>query len=214
MVSHFLDQIDSYVHRQSQNSNKGTANMAEALKKPTRTDMSPTYRRIWQFMGQFRGKIGAAIGTSLLASIAFSLLPWPIRYLIDDVLLGDKLKLGIFGQHITETRSQKIAVGSALAGGYLVIQLLAAIVMSWSFYLFAGVALRMIHSLRGRMLRHLRSLSLGFHANRSSGEMIFRSINTPSQCFTACSVSYVSVNPACLIFTVLTNTGGGASFRP
>jgi ABC-type multidrug transport system fused ATPase/permease subunit len=151
--------------------------MAEALKKPTRTDMGPTYRRIWQFMGEFRGKIAAAIGTSLLASVAFSLLPWPIRYLIDDVLLGDKLKLGIFGQHLTETRSQKIAVGTALAGGYLVIQILAAIVMSWSFYLFAGVALRMIHSLRGRMLRHLRSLSLGFHANRSSGEMIFRSIN-------------------------------------
>ena len=128
-------------------------------------------------MGEFRGKIGAAIGTSLIASVAFTLLPWPIRYLIDDVLLGNRLKLAFIGEFATSTRGEKIAAGTALAATYLVVQVIAAIVMSWSFYLFAGVALRMIHSLRGRMLRHLRTLSLGFHANRSSGEMIFRSIN-------------------------------------
>ncbi len=44
--------------------------------------------------------------------------------------------------------------------------------------------------------------------------MILRSISTPSQCLTACSVSYVAVYPACLIFTVLTKTGGGGSFKP
>ena len=125
--------------------------------------MGATYRRIWQFMGEFRTSLGAAVGTSLIASVAFALLPWPIRYLIDDVLLGQKLDLGFLGRHSTATSGQKIAVGTALAGAYLVIQLLAAIVMSWSFYLFAGVALRMIHTMRRRMLTHLRRLSLGFH---------------------------------------------------
>ena len=78
---------------------------------------------------------------------------------------------------MTQTTGQKIVVGTWLAIGYLVIQLLAAIVMSWSFYLFAGVALRMIHTMRRRMLSHLRKLSLGYHADKSSGELIFRSIN-------------------------------------
>ena len=145
--------------------------------KPTRPGMGATYRRIWQFMGEFRSGITSAVGTSLLASIAFALLPWPIRYLIDDVLLGDRLRLGIFGDHVTRTTGQKIAAGTMLAVAYLAIQLVAAVVMSVSFYLFAKVALRMIHTIRGRMLRHLRKLSLGFHANRSSGELIFRSIN-------------------------------------
>ena len=139
--------------------------------------MGPTYRRIWGFMGEFRRSMAAAVGTSLVASVAFALLPWPIRYLIDDVLLGTRLRLGWFGSYITETTSQKVAVGTWLAVVYLVIQLAAALAMSWSFYLFAGVALRMIHTMRGRMLTHLRRLSLGFHANRSSGELIFRSIN-------------------------------------
>ncbi len=139
--------------------------------------MRPVYRRIWRFMGEFRGNLAAATGTSLLASVAFALLPWPIRYLIDDVLLGDRLRLGVLGTYETATRSQKIAVATGLAGGYLLLQVVAAVVMSVSFYLFAGVALRMIHTLRGRMLRHLRALSLGYHADRSSGELIFRSIN-------------------------------------
>ena len=139
--------------------------------------MGPTYRRIWRFMGEFRGRITAATGSSLLASVAFALLPWPIRYLIDDVLLGDRLRLGPLGPYLTATRTEKLGAGLALAGAYLALQVIAAVVMSVSFYLFAGVALEMIHTLRGRMLRHLRALSLGFHANRSSGELIFRSIN-------------------------------------
>lgn len=139
--------------------------------------MGPTYRRIWSFMGEFRRSMSAAVGTSLVASVAFALLPWPIRYLIDDVLLGQRLDLGWFGTHLSGTAGQKLATGTWLAIAYLVIQLIAAVMMSWSFYLFAGVALRMIHTMRGRMLTHLRRLSLGFHANRSSGELIFRSIN-------------------------------------
>ena len=139
--------------------------------------MRPTYRRIWLFMGEFRRSMAAAVGISLAASVAFALLPWPIRYLIDDVIVGTRLKLGVFGTYDATTVGQKLAVGTGLAAAYLAIQLVAAITMSFSFYLFAGVALRMIHTMRGRMLSHLRRLSLGFHANRSSGELIFRSIN-------------------------------------
>ncbi len=123
--------------------------------------MTATYRRIWGFMGEFRGPIAGAVATSLGASVAFALLPWPVRYLIDDVLLAD--------------RSARRGAAAALA--YLGLQAVAAVLMSWSFYLFARVALRMIHTLRGRMLTHLRTLSLGYHASHSTGEMIFRSIN-------------------------------------
>jgi ABC-type multidrug transport system fused ATPase/permease subunit len=139
--------------------------------------MAPTYRRIWGFMGEFRRSIGAAVTTSLVASCAFTLLPWPIRYLIDDVLIGKRLDLGPLGSFTTVTTNDKVAVGTGLALAYLVIQLVAALMMSWSFYLFAGVALRMIHTMRRRMLTHLRRLSLGYHADKSSGELIFRSIN-------------------------------------
>ena len=90
--------------------------VAEVHLKP---DMRPTYRRIWLFMGEFRRSMAGAVGTSLAASVAFALLPWPIRYLIDDVLLGTRLKLGVFGTYNATTTGQKLAVGTGLAVAYL-----------------------------------------------------------------------------------------------
>ena len=135
------------------------------------------YRRIWRFMMEFKAGLAAAIGLSLLTSVAFALLPWPIRYLIDGVLLSDRLELGPLGSYEAADDGQKIRLALALAAAYLGIQLVAALGASASFYHFAKTALFMIHTLRGRMMTHLRALSLGFHATRSTGDMIFRAMN-------------------------------------
>ena len=46
-----------------------------------------------------------------------------------------------------------------------------------SFYVIARTALLMIHTLRSRLVTHLRTLSLRYFSNTSVGELIFRSIN-------------------------------------
>ena len=46
-----------------------------------------------------------------------------------------------------------------------------------SFYVIARTALLMIHTLRSRLVAHLRTLSLRYFSNTSVGELIFRSIN-------------------------------------
>lgn len=139
--------------------------------------VSQIYRRIWRFMMGFRSGLAVAVGLAFVTSLAFSLLPWPIRYLIDGVLLSDTLDLGPLGTYATATDGAKVRVGLALAATYLALQLVAAVASSASFYYFAKTALFMIHALRGRMLSHLRSLSLGFHATKSTGDMIFRAMN-------------------------------------
>jgi len=135
------------------------------------------YRRIWRFMGEFRGTLSIAIGLAFVTSLAFSLLPWPIRYLIDGVLLGDTLELGPLGTFQSSSSEQKIRLGLILALVYLAIQIVAALAAAASFYYFAKTALFMIHTLRGRLMTHLRSLSLGFHSSTSTGDMIFRAMN-------------------------------------
>ncbi len=135
------------------------------------------YRRIWRFMKEFKGGLSIAIGLSFLTSVAFSLLPWPIRYLIDGVLLSDQLDLGPLGTYESTTDGEKVRLALILAAAYLIIQLVAAVGASAGFYYFAKTALFMIHTLRGRMMAHLRSLSLGFHATKSTGDMIFRAMN-------------------------------------
>ena len=134
------------------------------------------YRRIWRFMGEFRRGLAIAIGLAFITSLAFSLLPWPIRYLIDGVLLSDELDLGPLGAYTSATDSEKVRLGLILAIVYLTLQLVAALAASASFYFFAKTALFMIHTLRGRMMAHLRTLSLGYHATRSTGDMIFRAM--------------------------------------
>ena len=134
------------------------------------------YRRIWRFMGEFRTGLAIAIGLAFLTSLAFSLLPWPISYLIDGVLLSDRLELGPLGTYESATDGDKIRLGLILAATYLALQLVAALAASASFYFFARTALFMIHTLRGRMMAHLRTLSLGFHATKSTGDMIFRAM--------------------------------------
>ena len=128
-------------------------------------------------MWGFKAGLAMAIGLAFVASMAFVLLPWTIRYLIDGVLLSDELDIAVLGQFETETRSQKLNLAIALAGAFLALQLTAALFLSASFYWFARTALFMIHSLRGQMLSHLRHLSLGYHSATSTGDMIFRSIN-------------------------------------
>lgn len=135
------------------------------------------YRRIGRFMLEFKAGLGLGAGFSLLTSIAFALLPWPVRYLIDGVLLNDRLDLGPLGRFATVTTAEKVRASFGLGAAFLVLQLVAALAASASFYMFARTALFMIHTLRGRMVAHLRRLSLGYHAERSSGDMIFRSIN-------------------------------------
>ena len=147
--------------------------LSEADSKPP---VGQIYRRIWRFMGEFRAGLSLAIGLAFLTSLAFALLPWPIRYLIDGVLLADELDLGILGTYDTDTDGAKIRVGLVLAIAYLALQLVAALASSASFYFFAKTALFMIHTLRGRMVAHLRTLSLGYHATSSTGDMIFRAM--------------------------------------
>ncbi len=147
--------------------------LTETEAAPPVTDI---YRRIGRFMLEFRSRLALAIGLSFLTSVAFALLPWPIRYLIDGVLLSDRLEIGPLGSWEASTDGQKLRLVLILAGVYLGLQVLAAVFAAASFYVFARTALFMIHTLRGRMLTHLRALSLGFHANRSTGDMIFRAM--------------------------------------
>ena len=143
----------------------------------TAPPVNQIYRRIWRFMMEFRPGLAMAIGLAFITSLAFSLLPWPIRYLIDGVLLSDRLELGPLGTYESATDGEKIRLGLLLAAAYLALQLIAALAASASFYYFAKTALFMIHTLRGRMMAHLRTLSLGYHATKSTGDMIFRAMN-------------------------------------
>ncbi|MGH7860483.1 MAG: ABC transporter ATP-binding protein, partial [Candidatus Binatia bacterium] len=135
------------------------------------------YLRILRHMRGFRKGIATGIGLASLGSIFIVLQPWAIKYAIDGALVGRGLELPLIGTIPTGTPAERVRAGALMALVYLVITVVGVLIGSASFYVFAKVALEMIHDLRGRLVFHMRSLGLRFHASQSVGESIWRAIN-------------------------------------
>ena len=142
-----------------------------------RPPLAGIYRRIGRFLLEFKGRIGLGLGLSGVSTLLFVLQPFPVKLLIDGVLIDDRLELAWFGAVATATTDEKVAATAGLALAYVVVSVLQVVTNSASFLVIARTALLMIHTLRGRLVSHLRTLSLRYFANTSVGELIFRSIN-------------------------------------
>jgi ABC-type multidrug transport system fused ATPase/permease subunit len=135
------------------------------------------YVRILGEMRLFWRGIGSAIALAMLSSLLIALQPWPIKMVIDGILVDSVLDLGPFGQIASTTGDERLWVAFGLAAAYFVIVVIGVLFNAASFYVIARTALLMIHTLRSRLLRHVRSLSLSYHANQSVGDTIWRAIN-------------------------------------
>jgi ABC-type multidrug transport system fused ATPase/permease subunit len=135
------------------------------------------YRRIFRFMGEFRSGVGWGVGLAMVSSLFITLQPWPIKFVIDGVLAGDRLNLGPLGHVVSHTDGEKVLTAGWLVLVYLFITVVGVLMNAGSFYVIARTALLMIHTLRTRIVGHLRSLSLRYHANQSIGDSIWRAIN-------------------------------------
>ncbi|HEX5265391.1 MAG TPA: ABC transporter ATP-binding protein [Acidimicrobiales bacterium] len=142
-----------------------------------RPPLTGVYRRIGRLLWEFRGGVGLGVFLSGLSTLLFVLLPFPIKWLIDGVLIHRSLHITWLGTLGTATSHDKLRAGALLALGYVVVATAQALVNAASFYVIARTALLMIHTLRSRLVGHLRTLSLRYFANTSVGELIFRAIN-------------------------------------
>ena len=135
------------------------------------------YRRIFGYMLEFRAGVGASVLLAMLSSLFVTLQPWPIKFVIDGVLLRNSLDLGPFGTIVSHTSRDRFVIAGVLAAVYLFVTVVGVLFNAASFYAIARTALMMIHRLRSRLLRHVRTLSLRYHANQSIGDLIWRAIN-------------------------------------
>lgn len=142
-----------------------------------RPPLTGVYRRIGGLFWEFRAGVGSGILLSGLSTLLFVLLPFPVKWLIDGVLIHRSLHISWAGTISTVTTDQKVRAGAILALIYVVLATAQAVVNAASFYVIARTALLMIHTLRSRLVAHLRTLSLRYFSNTSVGELIFRAIN-------------------------------------
>lgn len=145
---------------------------------PPATPLPPgTYRRIVAYIGEFKRSVGVTVGLMMASSLFVTLQPWPIKFLLDGVLIDRRLDLGPFGEVVSETDGERLWLAAVLALTYLGITVAGVLLNAAAFYVLVRTALYMIHGLRVRLVVHLRTLSLRFHANQSVGDTIWRAIN-------------------------------------
>ncbi len=130
-------------------------------------------------LGQFlRGQlalrwrtIALAFG-SLLGAIAMDLAaPWPIKIVVDHVLLGKGLPASLtFLQPLLEQGSTVTLV--AMAGAIAGIALLSGAFAYLQTFLSARVGHELVFALRRELFSHLQRMSLAFHRRNRSGELM------------------------------------------
>jgi ATP-binding cassette subfamily B protein/subfamily B ATP-binding cassette protein MsbA len=135
------------------------------------------YRRIFKEMRLFWRGISSAVVLAMLGSLFMALQPWPIKLIIDGVLVDSSLDLGPLGEMVSNSDEESLRAAAGLAALYFLIVIVGVLLNAASFYAIARTALLMIHNLRSRLVRHVRSLSLSYHANQSVGDTIWRAIN-------------------------------------
>ena len=124
------------------------------------------YRRIFRFMLGFRRWLAFSVGLSMLSSIFITLQPWPIKFLIDGVLVDNDLDLGPLGTITSETDGERIGVAAALAAVYFAITVGGVLLNAASFYALARTALHMTRCARASSPTCARSPSPSMPTNR------------------------------------------------
>ncbi|MBI3465945.1 MAG: ABC transporter ATP-binding protein [Planctomycetes bacterium] len=128
-------------------------------------------RRVLGYLRPHRSRFLAGGGLVLLG-IGFELLkPWPLKIVIDS-MLQDKALPGPL-QHWLVGWNIVAQVGLAAAAIVLIAFLLGGLTLG-SNYLTIDIGQRMVNDLRTEVYSHLQKLSLKFHYQQQTGDLLFR----------------------------------------
>lgn len=131
--------------------------------------------RFSPYLRQQRGVIIRALLALLLATAMRLLEPWPLAFIVDNLLAKDHAPAGMLAGLAASVTVEELLL--LCAGSVIVI---AAIKAALSYFSTIGLAIagsRIISSVRVELFRHLQSLSLRFHQQAKTGDLAMRLIN-------------------------------------
>jgi ATP-binding cassette subfamily B protein len=125
-------------------------------------------------------RLAAVSLLALLAEVALGTLePWPLKFIFDHVLGAQHRGRSSVFSAFEALDALTVITGSALA--IILISGLRALADYGSTIGFARVANRVLTDLRADLYRHLQGLSLSFHNNARSGDLLLRIMNDVNQ---------------------------------
>lgn len=120
-----------------------------------------------------RGLLGGALASTLGYAVATLLEPWPLKLILDHVLLDRPLP-SFLAPALTYAGDDPVRVLYILVAAILVIAIARGILYYYQRVLTATVAHRAVADIRLDLYSHIQSLSFSFHDRRRTGDILTR----------------------------------------
>lgn len=149
--------------------------MFRVLRERTQ-DVRATFRGAYQFRAELFKHWPKLLG-AFLFSLAFAAVrlaePWPLKFIIDNVLQGAPLNTG--NEFVDTTLSgDRVAILIAACVAVLVLGLLRGVTSYYQQVMTSVVGQQVVLTIRQRLFAHLQRLSLSYHTRNPSGELLSR----------------------------------------
>ncbi|HWB85974.1 MAG TPA: ABC transporter ATP-binding protein [Bryobacteraceae bacterium] len=129
---------------------------------------------LWRLLKPHSGALIGGIAAILVESVASLAEPWPLKIVLDNVLKS-KPGSGWLNQLILSSAgTDKVAVLKFAALAVLVIASVGAVSNYTEKYITATLGQWVMHDLRHTLYSHIQRLSLGFHNQKQTGDLISR----------------------------------------
>jgi len=126
------------------------------------------------FLGNLREVKGRLLfaGLCTLGATAAELLkPWPLKVILDHVILDKPVPHALRALHGLLTEG-KVPLLLEAAAGIVVIALAGGLFSYFQIFITSSIGYRMVYALRRELFTHLQTLSLAFHNRARSGDLL------------------------------------------
>ncbi len=151
-------------------------------------------KRWWAHIGRyaspFKGRLAAVLALLLAFSAAEALKPWPLKFVVDNVLAGKPLPEQVDWIGKLPGGAAPVGLLAWLTAGTVILFLAGWLAKMAQAYVQAGLAARMNYRLGADIFDYIQRLSLRFHASHRVGDLVQR-VLSDSACARELVVSVV-----------------------
>jgi ATP-binding cassette subfamily B protein len=137
--------------------------------------------RLMHHVAPHRRQLAFLVLLVLIGAGISALIPWPMKLIVDYVFPGEPLPQAMAWMDALPGASSPSGLLAWFAAATLVILVANRGVQVVKAYIQDGVGNRMMYSLGGELFDHLQRLSLRFHYQQSSGDLV-RRVTADSKC--------------------------------
>jgi ATP-binding cassette subfamily B protein len=147
----------------------------------TAREVEDRAQRTWAILKRFRrditkrrGMLAGGTGFAVVYALARVAEPWPLKVVIDQVLLQRPTEYTWLVRPFTIFGPSPEAMLAAAGLWLAVLGLVRGMSYYWQDFLLSRAAQEIVYGIRSRLYRHMHRLSLAFHQRRSTGDLLVR----------------------------------------